>query len=75
MTISNHGILNPIPSSPSGYLTKDETWAAVPWGNQFIIIHQGLQVHTAKTYSAAKSYIQKQVKSKTKTVGTLESFL
>jgi len=45
-----------------GYVTKDGMWAAVPFGNKFIIIHNGGQVHVAGTLATAKSYINKQVK-------------
>jgi ABC-type uncharacterized transport system ATPase component len=61
--ISNYGILDPTPSDPAGYVTKDGMWAAVPYGNKFIIIHNGQQIHTSNNYNTAKSYIQKQIKS------------
>ena len=63
MNIQNDGLLNPKPGDPNGYVTKDGIWAAVPWGKKFVIIHNGEQVHTANTYSTAKSYILKQIKS------------
>jgi hypothetical protein len=78
MNISNYGLLNPKPSEPAGYVTKDEMWAAVPFGKKFMIIHNGEQVHVAGTLAVAKSYIQKQIKaSKTVKSGTssLEAFL
>jgi hypothetical protein len=49
-----------------GYVTKDEMWAAVPFGNKFMIIHNGEQVHVANNLDTAKSFIQKQVKPKPK---------
>ena len=80
MNIPNYGLLNPKPSDPAGYVTKDEMWAAVPFGKQFMIIHNGEQVHVAGTLTTAKSYIQKQIKaSKPKKVksstSSLEEFL
>jgi hypothetical protein len=77
MNIPNYGLLNPKPSDPAGYVTKDEMWAAVPFGKQFMIIHNGEQVHVAGTLTTAKSYINKQIKvSKTKQgTSSLESFL
>jgi hypothetical protein len=80
MNIPNYGLLNPKPSDPAGYVTKDEMWAAVPFGKQFMIIHNGEQVHVAGTLTTAKSYIQKQIKaSKPKKVksstSSLEAFL
>jgi len=47
-----------------GYVTKDEMWAAVPYGNKFMIIHNGEQVHVANTIDSAKSFIQKETKPK-----------
>ena len=78
--IQNHGLLNPKPSEPSGYVTKDGMWAAVPFGKKFMIIHNGEQVHVAGTLAVAKSYIQKQIKGvKPKKVksstSSLEAFL
>ena len=73
--IPNYGILNPIPSDPAGYITKDESWCAVPCENKFIIIHNGKQVHTANSYDTAKKYISKQVKQLKKQTSTLEQFL
>jgi hypothetical protein len=80
MNIPNYGILNPKPSDPAGYVTKDEMWAAVPFANKFMILHNGEQVHVAGTLVTAKSYINKQIKaSKPKKVksatSSLEAFL
>jgi hypothetical protein len=73
MNIQNHGILNAVPTDPSGYVTKDGMWAAVPWGKKFVIIHQGRQVHTCNNYKSAKTYIQKAAKGVS--VSTLDQFL
>lgn len=76
MNIQNSEILNAIPGYPNGYVFKDKTWAAVPFGNQFIILHNGEQVHLSRNYKEAKSYIQKRIKApKKKSLGTLENLL
>lgn len=78
MNIPNYGLLNPKPSEPAGYVTKDEMWAAVPFGKKFMIIHNGEQVHVTGTLALAKSYINKQLKvSKTvkSSTSSLEEFL
>jgi hypothetical protein len=79
-SIPNYGLLNPKPSEPAGYVTKDGIWAAVPFGKKFMILHNGQQIHVAGTLAVAKSYIQKQIKtSKPKTVksstSSLDAFL
>jgi hypothetical protein len=75
MNIQNEGILNNVPGDPNGYVTKDGMWAAVPWtGKKFIIIHNGQQVHTASNYTAAKSYILKQIKASKKASTTVDQF-
>ena len=63
MNVPNYGFLNPKPSDPAGYVTKDEMWAAVPFGKQFMILHNGEQVHVIGTLAAAKSYINKQIEA------------
>ena len=77
MNVPNYGLLNPKPSEPAGYVTKDEMWAAVPFGKKFMIIHNGEQVHVAGTLATAKSYINKQLKVSNIKPGTssLEAFL
>lgn len=81
MNIQNEGLLNPEPTEENGYVTKDLSWAAVPCGNDFIIIHGGHQVHAAKSLALAKEYIEKKVKvskpKRVKKVGdaSLEKFL
>jgi hypothetical protein len=76
--IPNSGLLDSVPSNPEGYVTKDGKWAAVPWGNKYVIICNGQQVHTANTYQTAKDYIQKKVKQtprKKKSSSSLDKFL
>ena len=73
--IPNYGLLNATPSNPAGYVTKDGMWAAVPFGKQFMIIHNGEQVHVAGTLVTAKSYINKQIKKVKSNTSSLEAFL
>jgi hypothetical protein len=78
MNIPNYGLLNPKPSDPAGYVTKDEMWAAVPFGKKFMIIHNGEQIHVVGTLAVAKSYINKQIKASKKIkpgTSSLEAFL
>lgn len=74
MNIQNEGILDPKPSDPNGYVTKDGMWTAVPFGKKFVIIHNGQQVHTANNYSTAKSYILKEMKASKRKTTTVEQF-
>lgn len=73
MNLENRTLLDAVSFHP-GYVTKDGEWAAVPFGKtKFMIIHNGQQVHVSNSIQTAKSYIQKQIKSKNKP--TLEKFL
>ena len=74
MNVQNKGILNPKPGNPDGYVTKDGTWTAVPYGKKFMIINNGQQVNIANTYSTAKSYILKQIKASKKKSTPVEKF-
>ena len=65
---------------PEGYVNKDGTWAAVPVigsNTQLCIIHNGEQVHHARNYKDAMSYIKKQIsiEKRLKKKGSLEKFL
>jgi hypothetical protein len=52
-----------------GFVTKDEMYAAVPFGNKFMIIHNGQQITVCQTLEKAKEYIAKKHKpSKNKKV-------
>jgi hypothetical protein len=76
--IPNSGLLNNVPTDPEGYVTKDGKWAAVPWGNKFVIICNGEQVHTSNNLTTAKDYIQKKVKQtprKRTASSSLENYL
>ena len=72
--------LSPKGGQPEGYVNKDGTWAAVPVigsATQLCIIHNGEQVHHARNYKDAMSYIKKQIsiEKKLKKKGSLEPFL
>ena len=72
--------LSPKGGQPEGYVNKDGTWAAVPVigsDTQLCIIHNGEQVHHARNYKDAMSYIKKQIsiEKKLKKKGSLEKFL
>lgn len=46
------------PTLPESYCTKDEMWCAIPYGDkQYIIIHNGQQVHLCRTLDTAKKFI------------------
>ena len=61
-------LLDPKPTNPLGYVTKDGIWAAVPLGNtkKFVIVHGGAQVATLNTYKQAVDFINNQLKTKRK---------
>jgi hypothetical protein len=71
------GILDAKPGDPQGHVTKDGMWAAVPFGNKFMIIHNGQQGDVFKTLDAAKKYINKQsrMQKNKKASSSLEAFL
>ena len=61
-------LLDPKIGQPSGYVTKDGMWAAVPSnGRKFAIVHNGEVVHFAKNFKSAMTYIERGVKRKWKT--------
>ena len=73
--IPNPTILDKCPRDPDGYVTKDGVWAAVPFGNKFVIIHNGRQIHTSNSLKTAKSYISKSCKATKNANSSLEKFL
>lgn len=77
LNVENYGLLNAKPTEPSGYVTKDGMWAAVPWGKRFVILHDGCQVHDTNSLKNAKDYILKQIKLTKPKKGSfsLEQFL
>jgi len=46
----------------ASYVTPDSSWAAIPYGKRYIIIHNGQQVHLSNTLATAKNYIIKQLR-------------
>ena len=73
--IPNTTLLDKSLGDPDGYVTKNGVWAAVPWGNKFVIIHNGKQVHVSNNLKTAKSYISKNSKATKNTNSSLENFL
>ena len=55
--------LDPKLGQPSGYVTKDGMWAAVPSnGRKFAIVHNGVVEHFSKNYESAIAYIKRGIK-------------
>lgn len=61
MSYTNSNILDPKPG-PIGFVVKD--YAAIPYGNQFVILHNGQQIKVCRNQQSARSFIQKEMKSK-----------
>ena len=60
-------LLDPKPDQPTGYVTKDGMWAAVPSdGRKFAIVHNGIIEHFSKNFECAMIYIQKGIKKEKK---------
>jgi hypothetical protein len=56
-------LLDPKIGQPSGYVTKDGMWAAVPSdGRKFAIVHDGIIEHFSKNFECAMIYIKKGIK-------------
>lgn len=47
-----------------GYISPCEMYAAVPYGNQFIIIHNGFQIRLCRNLTTAKNFINQHKKKK-----------
>ena len=50
----------------ASYVTPDGLWAAIPYGEKYIIINNGYQVHLSNTLATAKNYIIKQLRKRSK---------
>ena len=51
------------PEETQGYVTKCETFAAIPYvKGQFIILHQGKQIRTCKNLTTAKNFISQELR-------------
>ena len=62
-----HLKLDPKLGQPSGYVTKDGMWAAVPSnGRKFAIIHNGVVEHFSKNFECAMIYIKKGIQKEKK---------
>ncbi len=46
----------------NGYISPCEMYAAVPYGNQFVIIHNGYQIRTCRNLTTAKNFIAQERK-------------
>ena len=52
---------------PSGWVSKDGMWAAVPSnGRKFAIIHNGIVEHFSKNFECAMIYIKKGIQKEKK---------
>ena len=60
-------LLDPKLGQPSGYITKDGMWAAVPSdGRKFAIVHGGIIEHFSKNFECAMIYIKKGIQKEKK---------
>ena len=47
-----------------GFIVGDGTYAAVPFGNQLMIIHNGQQLKVCRTENSARNFIDAHKKGK-----------
>ena len=60
-------LLDPQVGQPTGYVTKDGMWAAVPSnGKSFAIVHNGIVEHFARNFESAMTYIKKGIQTEKK---------
>jgi hypothetical protein len=59
----NSNILEPKPG-PIGFIVGKGEYAAIPCGNQLMVIHNGQQIKVCRNQQSARNFIQKQMKSK-----------
>ena len=76
----NPNILSNDGGQPEGYVTKDGSWAAIPYHTnhkKLMVIHNGKHMYLAPNYEKAVAYIKKQIsiEKKLKKKGSLEAFL
>ena len=56
---------------PTGWVSRDGMWAAVPSnGRKFAIVHNGIVEHFSKNFECAMIYIQKGIKKEKKDART-----
>ena len=52
---------------PTGWVSKDGMWAAVPSdGRKFAIVHNGIVEHFSKNFECAMTYIKKGIQKEKK---------
>ena len=76
----NPNILSNDGGQPEGYVTKDGSWAAIPYHTnhkKLMVIHNGEHMYLAPNYEKAVAYIKKQISIENilKKKGSLEKFL
>ena len=76
----NPNILSNDGGQPEGYVTKDGSWAAIPYHTnhkKLMVIHNGKHMYLAPNSEKAVAYIKKQIsiEKKLKKKGSLEAFL
>ena len=49
-------------SEENSYVSPCEMYAAIPYGNQFIIIHNGFQIKICRNLTTAKNFINQERK-------------
>ena len=60
-------LLDPKPDQPTGWVSKDGMWAAVPSdGRKFAIVHNGIVEHFSKNFECAMIYIKKGIQKEKK---------
>ena len=60
-------LLDPKVGQPTGWVSKDGMWAAVPSnGRKFAIVHNGVIEHFAKNFEYAMIYIKKGIQKEKK---------
>ena len=60
-------LLDPKPDQPTGWVSKDGMWAAVPSnGRKFAIVHNGIIEHFAKNFEYAMIYIKNGIQKEKK---------
>ena len=59
--------LDPKLGQPTGWVSKDGMWAAVPSdGRKFAIVHNGIVEHFSKNFECAMTYIKKGIQKEKK---------
>lgn len=76
MSYTNSSLLEP--KAQNFYITHDEMWAAIPYGNNFMVINNGQQIKQFVTLEECVDFItikhQKKRNSKRKSEVTIDQF-